>query len=252
MHYNWNWSIFFEMAPDGSGSYLDTLLRGLAWTVGTALLAWLFALSLGFVIGVARTMPSKVAQSVGSCYVEIFRNVPLLVQMFIWYFVIPELVPQALGDSIKQMLPPWGMFWPAVLCLSFFTSARIAEQVRAGINALPRGQRMAGLALGLQPWQVYRYVLLPMTLRLILPPLTSEFLNLIKNTSIAFTIGLMELTGAARSMQEFSFQVFEAFTVATLLYFAVNMVVQLGARFLERRLVVPGLIGSRHVPPGRQ
>ncbi|ANN65781.1 amino acid ABC transporter permease [Bordetella bronchialis] len=245
MHYNWNWSIFFEMAPDGSGTYLDALLRGLGWTVSTALLAWILAFSLGSVIGVMRTTESKLAQRIGTCYVEIFRNVPLLVQMFIWYFVVPELVPVSLGDAIKQMPPPWGMFWPAVLCLGFFTSSRVAEQVRSGIGSLPRGQRMAGTAMGLRPAQVYRYVLLPMAYRIILPPLTSEFLNLIKNTSIAFTIGLLELTGAARSMQEFSFQVFEAFAGATLLYFALNIVVQFGARALERRVSVPGFVGSK-------
>ncbi|WP_233233653.1 amino acid ABC transporter permease [Bordetella sp. LUAb4] len=245
MHYNWNWSIFFEMAPDGSGSYLDTLWRGLGWTVSTALLAWVLALSLGAIIGVMRTTESKLAQRIGTCYVELFRNIPLLVQMFLWYFVLPELMPKALGDEIKQMAPPWAMFWPAVFCLGFFTSSRVAEQVRAGIGALPRGQRMAGTALGLRPAQVYRYVLLPMAFRIILPPLTSEFLNLIKNTSIAFTIGLLELTGSARSMQEFSFQVFEAFAGATILYFFLNMIVQILARLLERRVAVPGFMGTR-------
>lgn len=245
MHYNWNWSIFFEMAPDGSGTYLESLLRGLGWTVSTALLAWLLALTLGSLVGVMRTTESKVAQGIGSAYVEMFRNVPLLAQMFLWYFVLPELLPRTLGDSIKQMPPPWAMFWPAVLCLGFFTSSRVAEQVRAGIGSLPRGQRMAGTAMGLRPAQVYRYVLLPMAFRIILPPLTSEFLNLIKNTSIAFTIGLLELTGSARSMQEFSFQVFEAFAGATLLYLVLNLVVQLLARQLERRVSVPGFMGSR-------
>jgi glutamate/aspartate transport system permease protein len=245
MHYNWNWSIFFAAAPDGSGTYLETLVRGLGWTVSTALLAWVIAFTLGSVIGVMRTSDSKLAQRVGSAYVELFRNVPLLVQMFLWYFVLPEIVPQALGDAIKQMAPPWAMFWPAVLCLGLFTSSRVAEQVRAGIGSLSQGQRMAGTALGLRPMQVYRHVLLPMAFRIILPPLTSEFLNLIKNTSIAFTIGLVELTGSARSMQEFSFQVFEAFAGATLLYFVLNIAVQFLARRLERRLAVPGFIGTR-------
>ena len=114
------------------------------------------------------------------------------------------------------MPPPWGAYIPAVLCLGFFTSARVAEQVQAGIQSLPRGQRMAGTALGLTLPQTYRYVLLPMAFRIVLPPLTSEFMNVIKNSSVALTIGLVELTAAARSMQEFSFQVFEAFTAATI------------------------------------
>ncbi len=145
---------------------------------------------------------------------------------------------------MKQIPPPWGIFLPAFLCLGFYTASRVAEQVRAGIEALPVGQRMAGTALGLSPYQVYRYVLLPASFRIILPPLTSELLNLIKNTSVAFTIGLLELVGAARSMQEFSFQVFESFAGATLLYLILNLVMVLGMTWLERRVAVPGFMGT--------
>jgi glutamate/aspartate transport system permease protein len=243
MNYNWNWGIFWQPSPDGSGTYFDTLLSGLCWTLGTALSAWVIALVLGSIIGVIRTTNSKLAVGLGNAYVELFRNVPLLVQMFLWYFVLPELLPSTIGNSIKQVPPPWGAFFPAVLCLGFFTSARVAEQVRAGIQALPRGQRMAGTALGLEPSQVYRYILLPMAFRIILPPMTSEFMNIIKNSSIALTIGLMELTGRARSMQEFSFQVFEAFTAATILYIVLNVVLVFGMRWLEKRAAVPGFVG---------
>src|SRR5207237_9728337 len=110
-----------------------------------------------------------------------------------------------LGMAIKTMPVPWVFFIPAVLCLGIFTSVRVAEQVRAGIQSLPRGQRMAGIAIGLTQSQTYRYVILPQAFRIILPPLTSEFMNVIKNSSVALTIGLLELTGRARSMQEFSF-----------------------------------------------
>ncbi|QEI08459.1 amino acid ABC transporter permease [Pigmentiphaga aceris] len=243
MNYNWNWGIFWQTSPDGSGTYLDTLISGLGWTLSTALSAWAIALVLGSIIGVIRTTDSRLAVGLGNAYVELFRNVPLLVQMFLWYFVLPELLPSAMGAAIKQVPPPWGAFVPAVLCLGFFTSARVAEQVRAGIQALPRGQRMAGTALGLEPAQVYRYVLLPMAFRIILPPMTSEFMNIIKNSSIALTIGLMELTGRARSMQEFSFQVFEAFTAATILYISLNVVLVFGMRWLEKRAAVPGFVG---------
>lgn len=243
MNYNWNWGIFWQPSPDGSGTYFDTLVSGLGWTLSTALSAWVIALVLGSIIGVIRTTNSKLAVGLGNAYVELFRNVPLLVQMFLWYFVLPEVLPGALGTAIKQVPPPWGAFIPAVLCLGFFTSARVAEQVRAGIQALPRGQRMAGTALGLEPSQVYRYILLPMAFRIILPPMTSEFMNIIKNSSIALTIGLMELTGRARSMQEFSFQVFEAFTAATILYIVLNVVLVFGMRWLEKRAAVPGFVG---------
>jgi glutamate/aspartate transport system permease protein len=243
MNYHWNWHIYWELSPDAQGTYFHSLLVGLGWTLATALAAWIIALVLGSVLGVMRTTPSKWAVKLGNAYVELFRNIPLLVQMFLWYFVLPEIVPGGIGTWIKQMPPPWGAYIPAVLCLGFFTAARVSEQVRAGIQSLPRGQNMAGTALGLTLPQTYRYVLLPMAFRIILPPLTSEFMNIIKNSSVALTIGLVELTAAARSMQEFSFQVFEAFTAATTIYILVNVIVVFGMRRVERKVNVPGFIG---------
>jgi len=146
------------------------------------------------------------------------------------------------------MPPPWGSYIPAVLCLGIFTSVRVAEQVRAGINSLPRGQHMAGTSMGLTETQAYRYVILPQSFRIILPPLTSEFMNVIKNSSVALTIGLLELTGRARAMQEFSFRVFEAFTAATVIYLLTNLVVVLMMRALEKKAHVPGLIAAAGTP----
>jgi glutamate/aspartate transport system permease protein len=243
MNYHWNWHIYWELSPDAQGTYFHSLLVGLGWTLATALAAWVIALVLGSVLGVLRTTPSKWAVKFGNAYVELFRNIPLLVQMFLWYFVLPEIVPGGIGTWIKQMPPPWGAYIPAVLCLGFFTAARVSEQVRAGIQSLPRGQGMAATALGLTLPETYRYVLLPMAFRIILPPLTSEFMNIIKNSSVALTIGLVELTAAARSMQEFSFQVFEAFTAATTIYILVNVIVVFGMRQVERKVTVPGFIG---------
>jgi glutamate/aspartate transport system permease protein len=242
VNYHWNWGIFWELSPDASGTYLQTLLTGLQWTLATGLTAWVIALLLGAVVGTIRTVPTRWLARLGDAYVELFRNVPLLVQMFLWFFVVPELLPTAWGSWLKQL--PNSSFWTAVVALAFFTSARVAEQVRAGIQSLPRGQLMAGTALGLTLAQTYRHVLLPMAFRIILPPLTSEFLNIIKNSAVALTIGLVELTARARSMQEFSFQVFEAFTAATLLYLAVNALVVLGMRWVEQRVAVPGYVGK--------
>jgi len=243
MNYNWNWRIFWEPSPEGVGTYMDMLLSGLRWTLVTALFAWVLALALGAVVGVLRTLPSKAAQAFGNAYVEIFRNIPLLVQLFLWYFVMPELLPRAWGLWLKQL--PDAPFYTGFIGIGFYMSARVAEQVRAGINSLPRGQKMAGTALGLTLPQTYRYVLLPMAFRIVIPPLTSEFLNIIKNSAVALTIGLMELTARARSMQEFSFQVFEAFTAATILYLLINLVVVTAMRLLERRVTVPGLIAAK-------
>ena len=241
MSYHWHWGILWDVSPDGVHTYLQTLLVGAAWTLLTALAAWMLALTFGSVIGVIRTTPYPSLIRFGQAYVELFRNVPLLVQMFLWYFVLPEVVPVAFGDWLKQL--PDASFWTAVVALGFYTSARVAEQVRAGIMSMPRGQRLAALALGLTLPQAYGYVLLPMAYRIILPPLTSEFLNIIKNSAVALTIGLMELTARARAMQEFSFQVFEAFTVATLIYIAINIAVTFAMHRLERGVAVPGYIG---------
>ncbi|MFN7431951.1 MAG: amino acid ABC transporter permease [Betaproteobacteria bacterium] len=243
MNYNWNWGIFWDMSPDASGTYLQTLLAGLQWTLATALTAWVLALLLGAIVGTLRTVPVQWVARLAGAYVELFRNIPLLVQMFLWFFVVPELLPAAAGTWVKTL--PNASFWTAVVSLAFFTSARVAEQVRAGIQALPRGQSQAATALGLTLPQTYRYVLLPMAFRIILPPLTSEFLNVIKNSAVALTIGLMELTARTRAMQEFSFQVFEAFTAATVIYLAINAVVVLAMRGVERWVAVPGYIGGR-------
>ena len=248
MSYSWHWAVLLEPEPGGTGTYLHYLLVGLGWTVATALAAWVIALLIGAVVGTLRTTTNAWIVRIGNAYVEIFRNIPLIVQMFLWYFVAPELLPQGPGDWVKQLPPPWGMYFPAVLCLGVFTSVRVAEQVRAGIESLPRGQRLAGTALGLTLAQTYRHVLLPMAFRIVLPPLTSEFLNVIKNSSVALTIGLLELTGRARAMQEFSFRAFEAFAAATAIYLLTNLAVVLVMRALERRVRVPGLIAADASP----
>jgi len=241
--YNWNWSIFFEPAPGGTGTYFNMLLSGLWLTIQTGVFAWIIALLFGSVIGVLRTLPSKTAYWVGFAYVEFFRNMPLLVQLFLWFFVLPELLPRSWGLWLKQM--PYAPFYTAAIGIGLFMSARVAVQLAAGIASLPRGQKQAATALGLTTFQAYRYVLLPIAFRIIMPPLTSEFLNTIKNTAVAITIGLIELTGQARSMQEFSFQVFEAFTAATIIYIVINIIVTFAMRYVEQRVAVPGLIGAK-------
>ena len=243
MNYHWNWHIFFEPNPMGTGNYLDMLLAGLWLTIKTGVLAWIIALIVGSIVGVLRTLPSRAASLVGFAHVEFFRNMPLLVQLFLWFFVLPELLPRAAGLWLKQL--PNAPFWTAAIGIGLFMSARVAVQLQAGIGSLPRGQKQAATALGLTTLQVYRYVLLPMAFRIILPPLTSEFLSTIKNTAVAITIGLIELTGEARSMQEFSFQVFEAFTAATVLYLLLNLVVVTAMRFVERAVAIPGYISGK-------
>ncbi len=237
-------SLLFEPTPDGAGRYLDWVLSGLAWTLALAIGAWIIALVVGTVIGVARTLPGGILPKVGRAYVEIFRNIPLLVQMFFWYFVLPELLPIPIGMAIKQIDPPWGSFFPALICLGLFTAARIAEQVRAGLQALAKGQTEAAFALGLRRGAAYRLILLPQAFRIILPTITNEFMTIFKNTSVALTIGLVELTATAREINENTFRTFEAFGVVTIVYLAIALIAWQVMYQIERASRLPGLVGA--------
>jgi glutamate/aspartate transport system permease protein len=234
-------SLLFETAPDGVSRYIDWILSGLGWTLSLALGAWAIALVVGTLVGVARTLPAGIWPRLGRVYVETFRNIPLLVQMFFWYFVLPELLPQRLGLAIKQMDPPWSSFAPALICLGLFTAARIAEQVRAGIQALPAGQRAAASALGFSRGGMYRLILLPQAFRIILPTLTNEFMTIFKNTSVALTIGLVELTATAREINENTFRTFEAYGIVTLVYLMIALSAWLLMHRIERAAQLPSL-----------
>jgi glutamate/aspartate transport system permease protein len=245
MIYHWNWGVFLEQVKGGDETYLNWLLTGFGWTVAVSLSAWVIALSLGIFFGILRTVPSKALVAASTAWVELFRNVPLLVQMFLWFFVVPELLPADWGLWVKQELPA-KEFLTATICLGLFTSSRVAEQVRAGIQALPRGQLMAGLAIGLTLPQTYRHVLLPTALRMVVPPLTSEFMNVFKNSSVAFAIGVMELTFQARQMQEDSEQGIETFLAVTLLYFICAFTANRVMAVVEARTRIPGNITVQH------
>jgi glutamate/aspartate transport system permease protein len=243
VNYHWNWRIFWEQTPEGTGTYFSTLLSGLEMTILTALCAWAVAFIIGSLVGIMRTLPWQPAELLGNAYIEVFRNVPLLVQLFIWFFVVPELLPPAAGTWVKQLRS--GPFDTAVIGIGLYMSSRVAAQVTAGILALPKGQQMAGTAIGLTTAQTYRFILLPLAYRIIFPPLTSEFLNTIKNTAVALTIGLIELTARAHAMQEFSFQVFEAFMAAVVIYLLLSGTVTFAMRRIEKRLAIPGFNGGK-------
>jgi glutamate/aspartate transport system permease protein len=243
MNYNWDWGVFFKSTGIGSEVYLDWFISGLGWTLALALSAWIIALILGTIMGVARTLPNRWVSGIASAYVELFRNIPLLVQLFIWYFLVPDFLPESLQIWFKQDIKPsTSAFISVVICLGLFTSARVCEQVRTGIQALPKGQINAGYALGLNIAQTYRHVLLPQAFRIIIPPLTSEFLNVFKNSSVASLIGLMELLAQTKQTAEFTANLFEAFTLATIIYFTLNMSLMMFMRWVERKTSVPGLM----------
>jgi glutamate/aspartate transport system permease protein len=234
-------SILLEPTPDGSGRYLDWILSGLGWTLSLAIGSWIIALVVGTLVGVMRTLPGGMLPRAARVYVEVFRNIPLLVQMFFWYFMLPELLPRSLGMAVKQVDPPWGSFVPALVCLGLFTAARIAEQVRAGLQALARGQSQAARALGFTAVGRYRHVLLPQAFRIILPTLTNEFMTIFKNTSVALTIGVVELTATAREINENTFRTFEAFGTVTLVYLIIALSAWQIMYRIEQRLRLPSL-----------
>ncbi|WP_396266879.1 amino acid ABC transporter permease [Ideonella sp.] len=219
----------------GSITYLDWLMSAWGWTLSVALLALVVALFVGSMMGILRTLPNKAWVFVGDAWTELFRNVPLLVQIFLWYHVVPALIP-----SLKSV----PSFVLVVLGLGFFTSARIAEQVRAGIQSLPKGQRYAGLAMGLTLAQTYRYVILPNAFRVVIPPLTSESMNIIKNSSVAFAVSIAELTQFAMQAQEETSKGIEIYLAVTGLYFASAFLVNRIALFIENRVRIPGTSGA--------
>ncbi|WP_221625077.1 amino acid ABC transporter permease [Burkholderia contaminans] len=214
--------LLFETTVDGN-LYINWLLSGLLWTLLLWFGAAFIATGLGIVIGCGRTASNTFIRTVSRSYVQVFRNIPLLLQAFLWYFVFPELLPSELGSAIKNMPPPWASFIPALIAVGLYTGARVAEQIRSGIQALPKGQREAAHALGLSNYSTYACVLVPQALRTMAPSLTSEALALLKNTSVAMTIGLLDLTAQAQQMNEFTFRTFESFSVVTLVYFALSL-----------------------------
>lgn len=238
-----DFSFLSQPAFSGGGTYLDWVITGIKWTLLVSLCAWVIAFSVGSVLGVMRTTKVWWLNLPATAYVELFRNIPLLVHMFIWYFVMPEMVPKALGTWMKQGMP-MPEFWSAVFALGFYTASRVAEQVRSGIQSIPHGQTNAALATGLTMPQVYRHLLLPMGYRIVIPPLTSEFLTIFKNSSVALTIGVLELTAQARTISEYTFRTFEIFTLATVVYVLITLAVVVVMQLVERRVRVPGYIGT--------
>lgn len=244
---SWDWQVFCQDTLDrtpvagcfgeaGNPTYLDWMLSAWGWTVSVALLALLLALVLGSVVGTVRTLSGQAwLVRLGNAWVELFRNIPLLVQLFLWYHVVPTLWP-----ALKAVPG----FVLVVLALGLFTSARVAEQVRAGIQALPRGQRLASQALGMSTMQTYRHVLLPMAFRIIIPPLTSETMNIFKNSSVAFAVSVTELTMFAMQAQEETARGIEVYLAVTGLYVVSALAINRLMAFIEQRVRVPGMVAT--------
>jgi His/Glu/Gln/Arg/opine family amino acid ABC transporter permease subunit len=233
MNYRFDWSVLW------TGQSGQWLLSGLITTLELSVCAWLLAVVLGILSGALRTVPYRALRAVATFYVEFFRNVPLLVWMFFWYFAVPPLLPEV----VKEWLFSHGLeFWAAVCALGVYSGARFSEVLRSGIQSIPRTLLEASVASGLTVPQAYRYVILPIALRLIIPPGTNESLNLLKNSSVALTISVAELTFQTRQIETYTAKAIEALTAGTVIYLVLCLSIATVMARVERRYAIPGLI----------
>ncbi|GAB3625184.1 amino acid ABC transporter permease [Pandoraea terrae] len=241
-----DFSFFFQPVSTGEPTtYAGWLFSGFKLTLAVGLGGWIIALIVGSILGVLRTVPNKWLSGFATAYVELFRNIPLLIQLFFWYYVAPDFLPQSAKEFLFSLDPSNVSLITGVVGLGLFTAARVCEQVRSGINSLARGQKNAGLAVGLTLPQTYRYVLLPMAFRVVVPPLTSEFVNIFKNSAVISTVNLLELTGQGKQLVDYTAHSYESFIAVTLAYMLINVVVLLLMRFIESKARLPGYIGGK-------
>ena len=233
MNYTFKWSVLW------SGQSGQWLLQGLITTLELSALAWVIAVVLGIVSGALRTVPFGPLRWGATFYVEFFRNVPLLVWMFFWYFGVPPLLPRGAQDWLFSH----GLeFWAGTIALGVYHGARMSEVIRSGIGAIPRTQFEASLAMGLTTFQAYRLVILPVALRLVVPPVTNDSLNLLKNSSVALTISVAELTFQTRQVETYTAKAIEALTAGTLIYLVLCLSIATIMARVERHYAIPGLI----------
>lgn len=245
MNYSWNWGVLFQSTGVGDSSYFNWILTGLGWLLVIAIVAWSIAFVLGSLLGIMRTLPNKTARAIGTAYVTIFRNVPLLIQLFVWFYVAPNFLPAGLKDWwVNDLSASTSALISASIGLGLFTAARVCEQVRTGIEALPTGQVNAGYALGFSTSQLYRYIILPQSFRTILPPLSSELTNCVKNTSVASLVGVAEIISQMKTISEYTQNTIEIYTYVTIIFIVINICLIQFMNFLEKRLRIPGLIAG--------
>lgn len=243
MNYNWNWRVLLENTGIGNEIYLQWLATGLMWLIGIGAIAWCIALVLGTVLGVMRTLPNAFCRSFASAYVNLFRNIPLLIQLFFWFYVVPGTFSEGMRQWwFNDLSPNQSAMLSASIGLGLFTAARICEQVRTGIESLPKGQQAAAKALGFRTPAIYGTVLLPQAFRVILPPLGSELTNCFKNASLASLVGVAELVSQVKTISEYTQNNFEVYTYATIIYLVFNLLLLQMMQHLEKRLRIPGQV----------
>jgi glutamate/aspartate transport system permease protein len=232
--YKFDWGVLWRQP------YGEWLLQGLWLTIQIGLVAWVIALSLGIIFGTLRSVQVRLLRALGTIYIEVFRNVPFLVQLFFWFYAGPMMFGKTLQFKINSIS---GLnYWVAIVALGLYTASRVGEHVRAGFASIGYGQQEAVLSTGMTPLQMYIHVTIPHALRLIIPPLTTEFLTIFKNSAVAMTIGVAETTFMSYKIDEQTFHGLEATTGAMAIYLALGMVVVKLMNLIEAKFRIPGLM----------
>lgn len=246
--YVFNWGIFFKTNQTYGFVYGFELIRGLVITLTMSIISAVAALMLGIFFGLGRLSSFKPLNALATAYVELFRNTPLLVQLLFIYHALPKALP----DAVRQWLyfdidMVWFganitfEFWCTVLALSLYTGSYMAEVIRAGLQSIPKGLLEASYASGLSYLQVLRKIILPLAFRNIIPPLGSEFLNNLKNSSLAMFIGAADLTWQMTEMSSLSFQSFEFACMTSLLYLGTCLFISAFMNAVNRKLAIGGM-----------
>jgi polar amino acid transport system permease protein len=215
-----------------AGRYFEQLQNGLIATLQLFAICWVFAFGIAIVLTVVRALPFRPTQALIEGYVEYHRNVPLLVQLFVWYFGVPNLLPRSWNAAINAYNAEMAF---AIIALSLFSAAYMSEDFRSGLRSIPNAQREAARAMGFTFVESMRWILLPQAWRICLPGLLNQTLQLFKATSLAGVIGVAELTYMARDIEDKTFRVFEAFGVVTVIYLAVSFSIMAAGAVLARR-----------------
>ncbi len=233
--YDFDWGVLWREP------YGYWLLQGVWLTIKIGFLGWIIALFLGILVGTLRVAPWKWLRFITTAYTEVFRNIPFLVQLFFWYYAGPMIFGNKIGHMINRIM---GLnYYIAIFALGLYTASRVAEHMRAGFASISRDQYQAVLSTGMTQYQMYRYVIVPYALRFILPPITTEFLTIFKNSSIAMTIGVAELTFMSYRIDAETFHGLEATTGAMFIYLVLGLVVVRIMGFFESKFKIPGLVG---------
>lgn len=236
LNYNFDWGLLWH-APYGA-----MLLGGIWTTIHLSLCAWCMAVIIGIIIGVLRVVPHRGWRLAGTLYVQVFRNTPLLVHLFFWYFAAPLLLSETLQQWLYDNVGDYA-YYAGVMGLGTYTASRVAEQFRAGFLSIPKGQYSAAYATGLRTAQVYRFVIVPHALRIILPSFTTEFLTCFKNSALTMTIGVMETTHAAYYIDSFTWHGLETTTAASVVYLVLSGCVIFIMGWVEKKLRIGGRVG---------